>query len=98
MVGEGNRIVNSANATAFALQHWYDMRADYKNIKSDDYDDLQPFYPAWEFTEMVWKSNTKVGCWYAVAAYCPDVDTTPNDQMYQLYCLLTPGGNKWDQW
>lgn len=98
MVGEGNRIVNSPNATYFAIDHWYAMRVNYTDIQSDEYDELQPFYPAWEFTQMVWKANQKVGCAYATAAECPDIDASPNDKLYQLYCLFSPGGNKWDQW
>lgn len=98
MVGDHNQIVNSPNATAFAVGHWYDMRANYTDITSDDYAQLQPFVPAWEFTQMVWKTNTKIGCAYAADVVCPNPDTSQNQNVYQLYCLLTPGGNKWDQW
>lgn len=97
MVSENDQIVNSPNATNFAVGHWYDMRENYTDIQSDEYDELQPFYPAWEFTEMVWKANTKIGCAYAADVVCPSLDPS-HDNMYQLYCLLTPGGNKWDQW
>lgn len=97
MVDEDNSIVNSPNATYFALQHWYDMRVNYTDIQSNEYDQLQPFAPAWEFTQMVWKTNTKIGCAYGTDAVCPGLDPVHNN-VYQLYCLLTPGGNKWDQW
>lgn len=99
MVGENNQIVNSPNATFFAVGHWYDMRANYTNIQSDEYDELQPFVPAWEFTQMVWKANTKIGCAYATDTVCKDPNNdSMNDNLYQLYCLFSPGGNKWDQW
>lgn len=99
MVGDNNQIVNSPNATAFAPDHWYAIRSNYTNITSDDYTELQPFVPAWEFTQMVWKANTEIGCAYAADAQCPDpYKGNKIMNMYQLYCLLTPGGNKWDQW
>lgn len=74
------------------------MRANYTNIASDDYDQLEPFVPAWEFTQMVWKANTKIGCAYAADVVCPNPANNQEMNTYQLYCLLTPGGNKWDQW
>lgn len=98
MVGDHGQIVNSPNATYFAPGHWYDMRVNYTNITSDDYDQLEPFVPAWEFTEMVWKANTQLGCAYAADVNCLIPGTSQHMPMYQLYCLFTPGGNQWDQW
>lgn len=98
MVGDHNQTVSSPNATYFAVQHWYDMRESYTNIQSNEYDDLKPFLPAWEFTQMVWKSNSEIGCAYVRDVLCEDMYGVGESNMYQLYCLLTPGGNKWDQW
>lgn len=98
MIGDHNQIINSPNATYFAVGHWYDLRANYTNITSDDYTQLEPFVPAWEFTEMVWKANTQIGCAYAAAVNCPDSVTGKMQNTYQLYCLLSPGGNQWNQW
>lgn len=51
---------------------------------------------------MVWFANTKLGCaWSPID--CPAGQKGPDNptglvDTKQLVCLLTPGGNKWEQW
>lgn len=98
---EDNQDVDIVNSTYFAIDHWYDLRSSYRPTE-DDYDELQPFWGSWEFTQMVWKSNTKVGCAWQNTGECPitdedNADGLPISRFKQLLCYFTPGGNKWDQ-
>jgi len=97
---QDNKAVDIVNSTYFAVDHWWDQRHNY-TVKSDQYDELSPFWPSWEFTEMVWAANTKLGCaWSPVE--CPLGQIGPDNptgmvDSSQLVCLFTPGGNKWEQ-
>lgn len=99
---QDNKDVDIINSTYFAVDHWWDLRKNY-NPKSDEYDELQPFYGSWEFTQMVWQSNTLVGCAWSpidcIDAGLPE-EQNPGHLVdhNQMVCLLSPGGNKWEEW
>ena len=43
--------------------------------------------PSYHFTQLVWKSTTKIGCAWS-ATQCNDANKS-----YQLYCEFSPMGN-----
>lgn len=100
---QDNEDVDIVNNTYFAIDHWYSLRQNYRPT-SNDWDKFEPFYASWEFTQMVWKANTVVGCaWQdseCAVQSTNDVGPDPAQPLLrwkQLLCYLSPGGNKWDQ-
>ena len=57
---EDGTMPDLTNATMAALEYWWEERKAY-HPKSPDYAEFLPFTEAWDFTQMVWFSSSKIG-------------------------------------
>ncbi|KAK5077020.1 hypothetical protein LTR64_005502 [Lithohypha guttulata] len=95
---QDNQFPDTVNGSYFAVDHWWEQRKLY-DPKSGEYDELQPFYDTWEFTQMVWSASTNIACsWGVSECDVPADQVVANVTKYlQFVCNMEPAGNKWEQ-